>query len=86
MDVVPDAEGWYNLTMSLCKIGEILADTTKNSPEESQALTKALNARTQDGKFVWSAKELSNRIKKTRFSVGATTIKEHRREDCGCFQ
>jgi hypothetical protein len=66
--------------MAKCKVGNILAaeDITKL---ERKALLVAL-----DDTELWPAKDLSKAVNKTRFSVGATTIKEHRRESCGCFQ
>lgn len=63
--------------MAKCKLGEILIAATE---EESAALSLAIiDVR-------WPAKSLANAVNKTRFSVGATTVKEHRRQSCGCFQ
>jgi hypothetical protein len=69
--------------MALCKLGEILQQATA---EESQALETALSEVKTDGKYKWSAKTLANAVNKTRFSVGSTTVKEHRRNACGCSQ
>ncbi len=67
--------------MAKCKVGEILALVDS---DENEALIRALNEREGNG-FVWSAKNLSHAIGKTQYSVGATTIKEHRRKVCGCY-
>lgn len=67
--------------MTVCKVGEIL-DTADD--DERTALIMALREKTGHN-YVWSARELSKAVKRTRFSVGATTIKEHRRGTCACF-
>lgn len=69
--------------MVKCKIGQIF-DVV--SDREKSALSNALTDRLESGKFSWSAKALANQVtNKTKFSFGATTVKEHRRQACGCF-
>jgi hypothetical protein len=66
--------------MAKCKVGSILDDKTTTKAER-KALSEALA-----NSELWPAKDLANAVNNTRFSVGATTVKEHRRESCGCFQ
>lgn len=67
--------------MALCKVGIILDKSSDATKAERRAFHDALS--NQDD---WPAKDLANAVSNTRFQVGATTIKEHRRQSCGCFQ
>jgi len=64
---------------TLCKLGQIL-DSDEISAPEWAALSEAV----QD-KVTWSSRALAAAVNETRFSIGSTTIKDHRNEVCGCF-
>lgn len=61
-----------------CKLGNILANATD---AEKKVLQKAIA-----DNDTWSAQQLATAINLTDYSVGATTIKDHRRRECGCFR
>lgn len=64
----------------MCKLGLIL-EASKEDTRGHKLLVKAIA-----DPETWPADSLSLAIKKTDYSVGSTTIKAHRRQECGCFQ
>ena len=70
--------------MTMCKLAQILADANE---AEAEVLQRAIVQTVNDNEdYLWSADKLAIQINKTRFSVGSTTIKEHRRNECVCFR
>lgn len=60
-----------------CRLGTILASV---QGKEAELLQGAVADREK-----WSAYRLAFQLKKAQHSVGATTIKIHRRQECGCY-
>lgn len=65
--------------MAKCKLGSVLENP--DVPEIHRTLLGLVLRNRED----WPARRISTALGKTEYPVGVTTIKEHRRGECGCY-